>query len=511
MMNAALYAASFLSGFITMSLEMLIGRTLIPYFGGTIYTWGALISVFLSGMAFGYVVGGRMADRTPRPGVVGGLFFVSAISVVIVPVYGEVWINLIIDHVDDVRYAAILASLALACIPAALLAAICPYSVRLIIENTEQAGTISGRFSGLATGGSIVGTLGTTFFFIPLMGIRMIYGVLAGIAVTMGIAFWICAAISRKKRSVAASLWFLAVFSTVLPREGHAQPLDPAAILAKGDGLLERVDSEYNTILIEKRGSLISMNFGYRTNRQTESAIDLKTPDALALTYTRYMTAALAFTDRDVERIALVGLGGGRTISYLVNAIPNAVADVAELDPAVVSLAEKYFGASSNERLRIHTRDGRVFFNQTKDKFDLVLVDAYRGAFVPFHLTTREFYTLLQSRLNEGGIVAQNVEPSTLFFDSSFVTMKKVFDNVDALEAGGNVVLIGYTGPPKSPEQVMARAGIVQQRLGLQYDLRNLVQARRELHPGLLARVLTDDFAPVEMLNTIQRHNERKK
>src|SRR5882762_9100778 len=94
-----LHVAAFLSGFVTMALEMLIGRTLIPYFGGTIYTWGALISVFLTGMTLGYVAGGKAADRRPYTNTIGILFIAAAGTVMFVPLFGEVAINKILDSV----------------------------------------------------------------------------------------------------------------------------------------------------------------------------------------------------------------------------------------------------------------------------------------------------------------------------------------------------------------------------------------------------------------------------
>jgi len=151
-----------------------------------------------------------------------------------------------------------------------------------------------------------------------------------------------------------------------------------------------------------------------------------------------------------------------------------------------------------------------VFLNQSKDKYDVILLDAYRGPFVPFHLTTQEFYRLVKSRLSEGGVVAQNVEPSTMFFDSAYATMKSVFDQVDAIEASGNVVLIGYAGPKLSSQDLARKAAAAQDRLKMRYDLRELVKARRDVTIAADAKVLTDDFAPVEMLKTVKRHNEKR-
>jgi len=507
-----LHVAAFLSGFLTMALEMLIGRTFIPYFGGTIYTWGALISIFLSGMTAGYVLGGKAADRSPAPSTIAILFIVSSALVVAVPLFGEAIINGVLDRIEDVRYAALVASLALACLPAATLAAVCPYCVRLVLERKDNSGTVSGRLSGLATAGSILGTLGTSFFLIPMMGVSSIYNIVATAGVAMALYFFAVEYLRHRRRRVGRSAAILCAATLVLvvaleSTPGHAQP---TSILMRKNGLLEQVDSEYNTIFIEKHNSLVSMNFGYRANRYTESMIDLADPGALVVVYTRYMSVAPVYVTHDVKKVALVGLGGGRTISYFVGGLPQITADVAELDPSVIELAQKYFGVTSNDRLKISNKDGRVFLNQTKDKFDVILVDAYRGPFVPFHLTTQEFYRLVKSRLTEGGVVAQNVEPSTMFFDSAYATMKSVFANVDAFEASGNIVLVGYGGDRLGDAELARRAAAAQAKLNLRYDLRELVKARKNVTVEAGAKVLTDDFAPVEMLKTIKRHNEKK-
>lgn len=505
--DLALHGAAFFSGFITMALEMMIGRSFIPYFGGTIYTWGALIAVFLIGMTVGYIIGGRMADRHPHGRIVPVLFFLSTFTILFVPYQGEAIINLILDHVEDLRYAALLASILLAAVPAALLAAVSPFCLRLLLDRQDHSGTVSGRLSALSTAGSIVGTLGTSFYFIPGFGMRSIYFVLAGTTLALSLLLFVLIIARGRARPALATALLAALAALAAPRPSQA--LETARLLALPDGELERIDSEYNTVFVEKRGSQIGLFFGYRRNRYTESVIDLQQPKALAVPYTRYMTAALAYHPGPVAKIALVGLGGGRTINYLIDSLPGASAEVAELDAAVVDVAARYFGAEPNERLKIRTMDGRIFLQRSKDRFDLILLDAYRGPFVPFHLTTQEFYRLVQERLAPGGIVAQNVEPTTMFFDSAYATMASVFDQVDMIEAHGNIVLIAYAGPRLSDEALADQAAAIQARDRLPYDLRELVKAREEV--GRLGKptILTDDFAPVESLHTIERHNEK--
>ena len=383
-----------------------------------------------------------------------------------------------------------------------------PFCLRLLLDRQDHSGTVSGRLSALSTAGSIVGTLGTSFYFIPGFGMRSIYFVLAG--TTLALSLLLFALIGRPGPGPAGA------GGGAAGRNCHAgrPPAVPGAGRRRGcsrlpDGELERIDSEYNTVFVEKRGSQIGLFFGYRRNRYTESVIDLHHPKALAVPYTRYMTAALAYHPGPVAKIALVGLGGGRTINYLIDSLPGASAEVAELDAAVVDVAARYFGAEPNERLKIRTMDGRIFLQRSKERFDLILLDAYRGPFVPFHLTTQEFYRLVQERLAPGGIVAQNVEPTTMFFDSAYATMASVFDQVDMIEAHGNIVLIAYAGPRLSDEALAAQAAAVQARDRLPYDLSDLVKAREEVGRLGTPTILTDDFAPVESLHTIERHNEK--
>jgi spermidine synthase len=107
-------------------------------------------------------------------------------------------------------------------------------------------------------------------------------------------------------------------------------------------------------------------------------------------------------------------------------------------------------------------------------------------------------------------VVAQNVEPSTMVLDSAIRTIGTVFKNVETYEAGGNVVIIAYDGEPVPPAKLRERAAALTKQHKLRYDLVELLAAKRDIKPQAGAKLLTDDFAPVEMLKTIKRHNERR-
>lgn len=497
--RGALFAVSFYAGLGTMAFEMVLGRALVPYFGGTIYTWGALIAVFLLGMSFGFFLGGRFADRYPRLGLVSGLLLACGAVILCTPLYAEPLCLALLDGVEDVRLGALVASLAMAFLPALLFAAVSPVAVRLALIDVAHSGTTVGAMSGLNTVGSIVGTIGTSFFLVPVIGSRAIFYLLGALTVACAAAL-----LALQRRKAAPALAVLAVLLLAQPEPARAQ----VSVMAP-DGVIDKVESEYNNVFVVKQGQMLYMNFGYRNSQYVESVYDMLDRGALAARYTRYMTLAPAYLER-FEHAAFVGLGGGRTASYLVDGFPQLRMEIAELDPEVIRLAKKYFGVRESARLRINAQDGRIFLTRSKEIYDAVFLDAYRGPFVPFHLLTREYFEIIKKHLRPGGVVAQNVEPTTMVLDSAIRTIGAVFRNVDTYEAGGNVVIIAYDGEPIPPARLRQRAATISKQHKLRYDLVELLGAKRDIKPQAGAKLLTDDFAPVEMLKTIKRHNERR-
>ena len=190
--------------------------------------------------------------------------------------------------------------------------------------------------------------------------------------------------------------------------------------------------------------------------------------------------------------------------------LPEASVTAVELDAVMIDLAEKYFGMKPEPGLEIVEADGRLHLVRDDTRHDIILIDAYRGPFVPFHLLTKEFYALVKSRLKPGGIVAQNIEPSTMLFDSTHATLLEVFDQVDFIPSSGNVVAIAYDGD-RRPELELMRAARERQKIyGLRYPLTRMIGARRRHEkPGDEVKALTDDFAPVNVLKAIKVHNRK--
>jgi spermidine synthase len=278
--------------------------------------------------------------------------------------------------------------------------------------------------------------------------------------------------------------------------------------------LLASKESLYNNIYVYEDPPYVSMTFGHNRRIYTESTYNTQDDRDLPVDYTRYMTASLMYA-KDIHSILEIGFGGGRTAWYLHRFLPNVQVTSVELDPAVLELAKKYFGIKDEQNFQVVNRDGRLFLSESKERYDVIMIDAYRGPFVPFHLLTKEFYQIVKDHLAEGGVVAQNVEPSTMLFDSAVKTINAVFPQLDFYKASGNIVTVAYAAPERKVEDLAAVAGERDKAYGLRYHLADMLSERRRIQidggqlidPG--AKVLTDDFAPVETLKNIERHNRK--
>jgi spermidine synthase len=308
--------------------------------------------------------------------------------------------------------------------------------------------------------------------------------------------------------------------------------------------LVESKESPYNNIYVYRKGPYLSMTFGLNQGIYTESRYNTADERELPVPYTPFMTASLMYPSK-VYSILEIGSGGGRIAWYLHKFLPKAQITSVELDPAVADFAVKYFGVHEEPNFHLVTADGRIFLAQSKEKYDVILIDAYRGPFVPFHLLTEEFYRAVQDHLAAGGVVAQNVVPSTMLFDSAVKTINRVFPQVEFYEAsgtghspltgedvGGNVVIVAYNGQLRSVGDLQQSAEARQAQYGLRYELKKMLPVRYLLKTvfvagvahldvfnssgigtgGIMddAKVLTDDFAPVESLNAIARHNQKR-
>jgi hypothetical protein len=188
--NAALYSTAAWSGFFVMGVELLGGRLLAPYFGSSIFVWGALIAVFMTALAVGYLIGGQLSLRSPSLRGLGLLLIAEALLALPVILFGDAVFDALSFAIEDPRYGSLLAAFLMFSAPTVFSGMVSPYAVRLLIDNVERSGQSAGRLYFASTLGSAGGTILTTFYLVLLFEINTI--IIGLIAISFAIGAWLC-------------------------------------------------------------------------------------------------------------------------------------------------------------------------------------------------------------------------------------------------------------------------------------------------------------------------------
>ena len=283
-----------------------------------------------------------------------------------------------------------------------------------------------------------------------------------------------------------------------------------AEVLGKPDGLIAHIESEYNDIFVTKQQQHLSMSFRRDSAMFLESTNNLRDPADLPVSYTQMMTVGVVYP-AESRRMLMIGLGAGSATTYLARFMPDLAIDTVELDPAVIGAAKKYFGLRETERIRFAANDGRVFLVRSKEPYDLIMLDAFRGGYVPFHLLTREFYTIVKDRLTPSGVAVFNVNLGTKLAASTLATLRAVFANVDLYtNSGGNIIAVATAQPKPDDDVLMQKAAALQAKHNFRYSLTRLLHDRLDEPTPAGAPVLTDDFAPVHLFDAVKEQNKKR-
>lgn len=186
-MHTVIYTLAFVGGFVIMSLELLGGRVLAPYFGSSIHVWGSIITIFMLSLSIGYLLGGRLSVKEPSLKKFAIVFLMAAVFLYPLVYYSEAVMMIIFEHVEDPRYGSLLASGMLFALPTILLGMISPYSVRLLVQTTEESGYMAGRLYFVSTLGSAIGTLATSFYLVLYFEVNTILGGLTVSLLAVGV------------------------------------------------------------------------------------------------------------------------------------------------------------------------------------------------------------------------------------------------------------------------------------------------------------------------------------
>jgi len=270
--------------------------------------------------------------------------------------------------------------------------------------------------------------------------------------------------------------------------------------------LLEK-ESLYHYIRVIEEDGIRRLQFRRSGAEYEESAINIRQPLKFEMYYYSLMLAGFAHKP-DPERILFIGLGGGTISMAIHHYFPKVHIDNVELDPDVVEVAKKYFGFKEDDRMKVYVRDGRVQVRRLlrdKAKYDIIFADAFRGGYIPYHLTTKEFMESLKALLTSDGIVVSNLRPGFESYDYHRRTFNAVFRNQYSYGSGSNViVIVDAQEKPLTQKDLEASAQRLQKEKQFTVDLPAIIQERRMQNDYVReGPILTDDYAPTDILRSI--------
>jgi spermidine synthase len=477
--------AVFACGGIVMAYEITGSRMVAPYFGTSIYVWTSLIGIILASLSAGYWLGGRLSDQKPSFAVLAWIVLLAAVFIGLTTLLRAFVLQGLSWIFSDMILRTLLGAIILFAPASILLGMVSPYAVRLKLSSIETSGATVGKLYALSTLGSITGTFAAGFFLIPYLGTGNLLFTLAGILVLVSLLLHF----KRNKRSniLAAAL--------VLPALG----LGAYTLSVPASGMIQ-TDTRYNHVQIFDMdywigGEPIKV---MKVNDEYSSAMFLHRP-GLVFEYTWYYRLAGHFCP-GFEKTLIIGGAAYSYPKYYLEAYPYAGIDVVEIDPGLTTLAKEHFGLRENPRMRIFHEDGRTFLNKSREKYDVILGDAYKSLLaIPFQLTTLEAVKLKYDMLHEEGVVIENLissleGPASQFMKAQYNTFTQVFPQVYLFachdpgdeELLQSISLIAVKGERK--------AGFSNPDPFLDSLLQNRVSPNI---PGNTI-ILTDDYAPVE-------------
>ncbi|HWZ17895.1 MAG TPA: fused MFS/spermidine synthase, partial [Ktedonobacteraceae bacterium] len=208
------------------------------------------------------------------------------------------------------------------------------------------------------------------------------------------------------------------------------------------------------------------------------------------------------FTQNQVRKVAIIGLGGGTAVREFSAAYGPIPIDGVEIDNTIVNMGREYFHMNE-PNLHVVLQDGRYFLQTSSQKFDVVAIDAYQQPYVPFQLTTKEFFQEVRNHLSPTGVTVINAGRTNSDFrlvNALAETMHSVFPNVYIIDTARftNSMVIG-TNSPTSLNNFMINTGSLTNPLLQNVARESIVYGNiREEHSRTV--YFTDDRAPVEQL-----------
>jgi spermidine synthase len=484
----------FVSGMTSLAVEFGASRLLAPYFGTSLYVWGVLIGLILIYLSAGYVIGGRLADRHPRDEVLYQITAWAGLWIGLIPLVSYPILLASQQGFKDLSVGLVagtlLAVVLLFAIPVILLGCVSPFAIRLLLKDVETGGNTAGRVYALSTAGSILGTFLPVFWFIPTYGTRpTLVGFGLALVLISVAGLW-------PRRRLYAAFGIAVILAWILLPAGIKPPEIGSLVYEK--------ESAYNYIQVVQDGTRteLILNEGQAIHSIYDSQSNLTHG------YWDYLLLADSFRPRQAapvtpRSVAILGLAAGTSARQFRLAFGGQI-DITgvEIDPDILAVGQRYFHLD-DARAHEVVADARYWLDTQAGHYDVIVLDAYQQPYIPFHLTTREFFQQVRAHLNPGGVIAVNVGRTATDYrlvDALASTMAAVFPSVMLLDDPNYTNTVVYASTePTTVDDVTHNLGLVSAPLASDAARSALDVGKLRMSP-YHGQVYTDDLAPIEQL-----------
>ncbi|NOK63022.1 MAG: spermidine synthase [Chloroflexi bacterium AL-W] len=525
--NGFLLLTVFLAGIGTLGVEMIASRLLAPYFGTSQPVWAVVIGLTLIYLSIGYRLGGSLADRRPEQRLLFQIIVWAGLCTAFIPILSDPILRfsqqaLLLFRVGSF-VGALFAVLLLFSVPVILMAMVSPFAIRLQLARAqggiETAGGIAGSISAISTVGSILGTFVTVLYLIPTIGTMRttyLFAFFLMIIGLIGLRDWRYFLMP----AIAAALAF---YTLNVQTNIKSADCDRCT-------LIHEEESAYNYIQVIRQEVVagdairLMLNEGLATHsiyytrfEDTGDPIDLLSGGG---PWDYFAVAPYFYPERDpttVNSMLMLGAATGTAPQqFLAIYGADSRVDAVEIDPSIVEVGRTFFAledasvSSQYPDYHVHTADARYWLETQADTYDVIAMDAYHQPYIPFHLTTVEFFQSVKTHLNEDGVAVVNagVAPNgdDRLVQTLGITMLEVFPQIFIIDTigGNNRILVGVNTPVGdgvahfeanlSQMQQPVLREVMNWAVNIARPLREFQSEDSTLEP------FTDDKAPVEQL-----------
>jgi len=500
--EALLYVTAFTGGLASLSLELAASSLLRPHFGTANLVWATIIGLILLYLTAGTFIGGRWADRSPRPATLYQIVAWAGFAVGLVPFLARPVLSLAAPGIDNFNVALIGGSfvvvLLLFSVPVTLLGCISPFVIRLAVREVKHSGRISGRVYAVSTLGSFLGAFLPDLLLVPTIGTRNTFVLLS--LVLLGVALvGLVREMSARKHGRLIPYLTMPIIVVLLALLVGNQPVKAATT---GEVIYE-TESPYNYIqVVEQSDGCRHLLLNEGGGIHSLSCPDrLQTPGPWDYFLIAPYFNPAPYHPEQVKRVALIGLAAGTTAHQYTEVYGPLPIDGVEIDPEIVRAGQTYF-AMNQPNLNAIVADGRAFLAHTKQRYSVIGVDAYRLPYIPPHLTTVEFFQEARDHLMSDGVLVINVGRTGSDYRlvrAIVATLSEVFPSTHVIDVpySFNAIVVA-TAQPTEASNLSANLDVLQGNGFLQATARRALDNLHIIEPG--TTIFTDDRASIELM-----------